>query len=249
MFDNPWFQNVLSEFIALGIIFLVGVIIYWSVGRRKLLNFFGLKSQKRIILYLSNIRVTRGGSIGVDNTPRAFSGDAIAANEARLIPYFQRLFNFIVPQVKSLPGFLKFLLLSDISADFLLSPLQSGDVERSSTFIAVGSPGYNKASQHIEEAFHPIAKFTDDNASFVLQDVPPITDLKTSFVQRVFNQATGQTAFYVAGMSPLGTNGAMYFLITRWDYLVKKYPENTPFCVVLKISSDDGLKHEILFER
>ena len=239
--------NIISSLITLLILSALGWCIFYFTRRSSLLSFFGIKETKRIILYLSRIGVSQ--SIGIDGVPRAFTGSAIAENEALLIPVFQRLFNFIVPGATNLPGPLKFLLISDVIVAPILSPIKSGGLEKDSTFIAVGSPGYNVASLEIENSYHPFAKFVDDNSAFEIKDVPKITDTRCAFVQKAVNQTTNQHVYYVAGMSSLGTNGAAFFLANNWHYLNKKYGANRPFCVVIRVRSDDGYKHEILFEK
>jgi len=247
--SNPYFQNVTSDFITLLIFVVVGWLVHRLMTRARLLTFFGVKGRKRVVLYLSSVRVMPGGSVGVDNQPRSYGGIAIPENEARLIPLFQRLFNFLVPGFESQPGPLKMLTMSDVTVDAVPSPADNGDVERSSSFVAVGSPAYNSASLHIERAFTPIACFKSDYSGFVLQNVPDITSTRCCFVQRVFDQTTNQTAFYVAGMSALGTTGAAYYLAAQWRYLSKKYPHPKPFCVVLQIVSDDAHMYQVLFEK
>jgi hypothetical protein len=249
MLSNPWFQNVTSNFITLLIIVVAGWLVHRLTTRVRLLTFCGVKDRKRVLLYLSSVRVMPGGSVGVDGQPRSYEDTAIPENEARLIPLFQRLFNFLVPGFESQPGRLKWLTMSDVAVDAVPSPPDDGDVERSSSFIAVGSPAYNSASLHIERAFTPIARFKSDYSGFVLQNVPDIIDTRCCFVQRVFDQTSNQTAFYVAGMSALGTTGAAYYLAAEWRHLSKKYPHSRPFCVVLRIVSDDAHMYQVLFEK
>ena len=180
---------------------------------------------------------------------RSFQQSAIPLYEAGIIAVFQRLFNFVIPGVESQPGFLKRLLVSDVEVEVRPSPLNAGDLERQTTFIAVGSPGYNIASTKIETDLHSLGKFTDDNRAIQLAGSPPLTDPSCCFVQRAVDPTTRQYAFYVAGMSSLGTTGAAYFLASRWSYLADKYSGAKPFCVMLRLTSNDARKHEILYER
>jgi hypothetical protein len=50
-------------------------------------------------------------------------------------------------------------------------------------------------------------------------------------------------------MSIQGTTRALRFLVTRWRYLDKKYPGDRPFCIMLRILSEDGSKHQVIYER
>lgn len=244
------FINIVSNILTIPVVVFVGVLLYHLTGRAKLLAFFNLKKNKRIILYLSNLQVQPGGAVGTDGIPRSYGGEAIPLNEANLIQLFQRLFNFIVPSLKSQPGILQWLLISDVLVEAIISPRDENQIEKTSTFISMGSPGYNSASKYIEDKFNPLCKFANDNAAFKVQGIDiPINDLQCSFVQKSVNSQSGQVAYYVAGMSALGTTGAAQFLATNWNHLSRKYPKNKPFCIVLKITSTDTRKYEILFEK
>jgi hypothetical protein len=249
MLCNPWFQNIASNLLTILIIAGVGWLIYFFTKRRRILAFFGLKNHKRLVLYLSNVHVQSGGSVGVDGKLRSYSGTAIPENEANLIPRFQRLFNFVIPGLSEQPGLLKWLLISDVDVEPIPSPSEADSVEKSATFIAVGSPAYNSASLRIEQVLNPFARFNAEYTGFCLDQANEITDLRCGFVQRVVGQFPEQTAFYVAGISALGTTGAAYFLATRWSYLAEKYKNSKPFCVVLRITENDPRGHEIVYER
>jgi hypothetical protein len=247
--QNPYFQNTISSFIFLFLILAGGWIVHHFSTRRALLSFFNITHPKRIIIYLSHLRITEGGAIGIDNIPRSFAQSAIPVYESNLIPIFQRLFNVVIPGVESQPGFLQKLLVSDVAVEVVPSPIDDGDIDRQSTFIAVGSPGYNIASSRAENKLHSNTKFSQDNNAIEVPDVPPLTDKRYGFVQRVVDRMTGQIAFYVAGVSSVGTTCAALFLAKRWLYLSKKYPGKKDFCIVVKATTEDGRSYEIVFER
>jgi hypothetical protein len=249
MLNNPYVQNVASEFIALLLMALIGLAIYHITGRRRLLKFFNMTDSKNLCLYLSNLSIPSGGSLGVDGVPRSYSGPAIPLYEVHLVPGFQRLFNLLIPGIEGMPSFLKSLFLSDVTINAAASPATQKEVDRNTTLITVGSPGYNRASQRVETVFHALAKFVNDNSALQLGDVTPVTDSNCSFVQKAVDQATGQVAFYVAGPSSIGTTGAAFFLVTQWKQLDKCYPSHKPFCVMLRVTSQDARQHEVLFER
>jgi hypothetical protein len=68
MTNNPWFQNVASNFLALAILIVLGLLVYYSGSRRPRLSFFGIQRTKKLVVYLSHLRVRSGGAIGVDGT-------------------------------------------------------------------------------------------------------------------------------------------------------------------------------------
>ena len=240
-------QNLVAETLFLLILLALGWLLYRVTHRRPLLSFFGIKRPKRILVYLSNLRIQRGGALGVDGLSRLFGESAVPAYEAALMPWLQRLFNYVVPGTKEQPGFLKWLQLSDVVVEFVPSPLTESEIERDSTFLAVGSPGYSRASSYIEDSLHSIGRFANDMSAITVDGVSPLHGDHYAFVQRAGNAE--QRAFYLAGISSRATRGAGHFLVTHWRELHKKHPGGKPFCVMLRVLSEDGAKYQIVYER
>jgi hypothetical protein len=244
---NPWFQNIGSEFLALGILLVLGWLVYQLKSRGPRLSFFGIKKTKKLFVYLSRLRIQSGGALGIDGKRRSFGESAIPAYEAELMPALQRLFNYVVPGMEALPGYLNRLLLSDVDVAVLPSPLDVSEIEGDWTFIAVGSPGYNLASAYVEDSLHSIGRFTNDMSAVTVPGASALQGDHYAFVQRAGNSK--QKAFYVAGISSRATTGAVRFLATRWRDLHRKYPGGKPFCVMLRITSEDGSRYQVIYER
>jgi hypothetical protein len=240
-------QDLVAELLFLLIVLALGWLLYRVTHRGPLLSFFGVRASKRLVVYFSNLSIQRGGALGVDRLPRSFGESAVPAYEAALMPWFQRLFNYVVPGTSEQPGFLKWLQLSDVAVEFVPSPLDESEIERNSIFIAVGSPGYNRASSYVEDSLHSIGRFTDGMHAITSGGVAPLQRDHYAFVQRAGNAS--QRAFYAAGISSRATTGAVRFLVTQWRYLNEKYPGGKPFCVMLRITSEDGSKYQIVYER
>lgn len=240
-------QNLVAESLFLLVLLALGWLLYRVTHRRPLLSFFGIKRPKRLFVYLSNLRIQRGGALGVDGLSRSFGESAVPTYEAALMPWLQRLFNYVVPGTKEQPGFLKWLQLSDVAVEFVASPLTESEIERDSTILAVGSPGYNRASSYIEDSLHSIGRFANDMSAITVDGASPLHGDHYAFAQRAGN--AGQQAFYAAGISSRATTGAVHFLATHWRELHQKYPDGKPFCVMLRILSEDGSRYQILYER
>jgi hypothetical protein len=240
-------QNLVAEFLFLSILLALGWLLYRVAHRRPLLSFFDITRRKRLIVYLSNLSIQEGGAVGVDQRPRRFAESALPAYETDLIPWLQRLFNYVVPGTSEQPGFLKWLQLSDVAVEFAPSPFDESAIESESTFIAVGSPGYNRASSYVEHSLHSIGRFINDNRAITLPGASPLHSDHYAFVQRA--GTARQRAFYAAGISSRATTGAVRYLVTHWRDLNQKYPGGKPFCVMLRITSEDGSKYQIVYER
>jgi hypothetical protein len=249
MIDNPYFQNVASEFIALLILVVVGYIIHRFTTRRRLFAFFHIDDSRRFITYLSRINVLVGGSVGIDGQPRSFGEPAVAFTEVGLIGPIQRLFNYITPGIESLPGALKFILISDVTTEFPVSPPTPAEIDTQAPFLTLGSPAYNAASQRVQEAYGPWARFEADNFQITVNDLGTIQDAAIGFLTRARHQSSGQIAYYAAGPASVGTSGAAIYLIKNWKKLQKKYGNNDPFVVLLRFRSSDPTRYEVVVEK
>lgn len=242
-------SGVLSSvlFLILCIIF-IWLYQYFS-GRRKLFEFFNVKNTKKLVLYLSHLRIISGGALGVDGVPRSFGESAVPLTETKLVALFQRLFISAIPGIDALPGILKKIAISDVDFNIEPSPLDENAVEKDTTIISLGSPGYNVASKYIEDILHSLGKLINQNTAIEILGTPPYGDNSYSFVQRAKNNNNDAIAYYSAGMSSIGTQGASYFLASKWRYLQDKYGNSQPFCIILKISPEDYKKYTIICEK
>jgi hypothetical protein len=103
--NNQYVVNVLSDFITLTITVIAGALIYQLTRRRNLQSFFAM-SNKRIVVYLSNLTISLGGALDPTEQQRTYQGPAIPAYEARFIPLFYQLFNSPIPGLESQSGIL-----------------------------------------------------------------------------------------------------------------------------------------------
>jgi hypothetical protein len=245
MLNNQYAVNVLSDFITLAITVIAGVVIYQVSRRRRLQSFFAM-SNKRIVIYLSNLTIPLGGALDATEQKRSYQGEAIPVYEARFIPIFYQFFNSPIPGLEGQTGILGRLRFSDVTVEIQPAPLSRKDVERDTTYVAIGSIGYNTASREVEDRFHSLVKL--DPAGFVvLPEDRPFGDSSIAVVQRSQDPSSGQTAFYVAGASMEGTTAAVAYLVSRWRNLHKRYPEGRPFCIVLEALSADGRQYRQVF--
>jgi hypothetical protein len=300
-------ENIISDILFL----LISVVLGWAflaTTRRKLLAFFGVREPRRMVVYLSNLRIVRGGAIGIDGQRRSYQGTATTFLEMLVANRFRAVFNYLLPSLSDRPGILSKLLVSDVQVQLIHSPLHEGELERSSPFITLGSPAYNFASRFAEEKLHSQARFRlgrarmqpgagaeaptattstvsdpsgdtgaaldwfmnadmgipstidlegfgpnaepgDTSSAIVVEGVPPIADETYGFVERVVDHGQDRFVFYAAGISELATAGAAHFLITKWTYLQRKYPKDTPFLVVLRFETNNYKRWSIVFER
>ena len=242
--------NIISNFLFLLILITIGWLLYVLTRRSRLLRFYGINVSRRMVVYLSNLRIMLGGAIGVDDRLRAYQGSAVAFGEMLAANQFRDLFNYLLPSLSDKPGVLSKLLISDVQLQLLASPLEQRQLEHSSSFISLGSPAYNVASGFIETALHSRTQFQlGGGGAMLVGDVPPITDTTYGFVERIVDEKRRRCVFYVAGLSELATAGAVHFLATEWARLYRKYGNNTSFVVMLRFEPTDFRRWSIVFER
>jgi hypothetical protein len=150
--------NVISEFIFWLILIAIAWILVFLTRRAKLLKFYGVNESRRIVIYLSNLRIMSGGAIGIDGQRRSYQGSAAAFGEMMVANRFRALFNYFLPSLSDKPGVLNKLLISDVQVQLLHSPLNQGQIERSSSFITLGGPAYNAVSGFVETELHSQAR-------------------------------------------------------------------------------------------
>lgn len=243
--------GLISDFIFLILIIVTGWTIYFFTERRRLLRFFNIEGTKRLVIYLGNLRITRGGSLGTDGLPRGYSGTTIVYSEQLTATKFKERFNYLVPSLSESPSFLSKILFSDIKVISIPSPLTENEIEANCSIISFGSPGYNKVSEVIESYQATKVRFINDNSAIQLDNIPPLQDTTNGFIQRLVinNDGSTRSVFYVAGLSEHGTIGAANYLINNWKRLYDKYGSNSSFNTVIKFPTSNFDNYTIVSER
>lgn len=245
------FSGVIANILVAILIIIIGWIFYLLTERRKLLRFFGISETKRLVIYLSNLRIVSGGSIGIDNRPRSYAGKTVVYNEQSVASKFKEKFNYLVPSLSDSPSFLSKILFADINVVSMPSPLNNSEVEAVSSIVTLGSPGYNVVSLMVESNRISAVRFANDNREIQIANIPNITDEANGFIQRlvISNDNQQRSLFYVAGLSELGTTGAANYLVNNWKTLRKKYRDNESFVIVLRFSTSNINNYTIDLER
>lgn len=303
-------ENLLADALFILLAVAAGWLYLYFTSRSKLLDFFDIDKTRRIVVYLSALKILPGGSIGTDGIRRSFKGSTTTILEMQSAFKFRDLFNYLLPSLAEKPGLLNKILISDVIVDIQMSPDDKSQLEHSTSIITIGSPVYNVASDFVENDLGSIArsrsgtvadashlkvstdtdelagdsgigiqsatstvrqdwsldpeyKFpkyipnqesessntTDSKSAIVITDVPPFTDARYGFVEKVIDKKNSRSIFYCAGLSELGTVGAAHFLANEWKSLYKKYKGKSPFLVLLRFDKTDFRRFTIVLER
>ena len=143
-------ENLLSDALFILLILILGWLWVHFTRRTQLHAFFGVSGSRRIVIYLSNIRVLTFGAVGLSGQKMSYQGSTVAHGEMLAANRIRDLFSFIIPSASEGPTFLSRLLFSDVLVQVLLSPLDAHDVDAQAPLISLGSPAYSAASLFIE---------------------------------------------------------------------------------------------------
>lgn len=242
--------GITANFLFPLIIIIAGWTIYYFSERRKLLSFFNI-TDKRLVIYLSNLRIVKGGSIGTDGKQRNYSGSTVVYNEQIAANKFKESFNYLLPSLSESPSFLSKILFVDIKVTSLLSPLSSAEIESNCTIISFGSPGYNLVSEEIEKYKESQVRMANGNTEIDIYNLPNFKSGEDGFIQRIVrnNDGAKRSSFYVAGLSERGTIGAANYLVKNWKKLRIKFKDTDSFIIVLKFPTNNVENYSIIFER
>lgn len=133
--------------------------------------------------------------------------------------------------------------------EFLPSPPTPKEVDLQTPFLTLGSPGYNAASQSVQDEFTPLARFESDNVRVTINNLGTMEDSSIGFIVRARRPSSGQVAYYTAGPASIGTIGAAIYLIKNWRHLQKKYGNDNPFVVLLRFRPEDPRQSEVVAEK
>lgn len=246
-------EAIVIEIIANIVFLALTIIIGWSgfllLRRRRLLSFFELEKSKRISIYLSNLQIIKNGSIGTDGKPGLYNGTAVVFNEVTRAIELRNMFSYQIPGLNQQPGFLKYLLVADIDQMIQAAPQIEDDIDTASTLITFGSPAYNVVSKWVEDKLLPPMKFCIHPWSIEIDGVPPIRHLRQAFIQRVYDPLNKRMVFYIAGLSEIGTVGAIHFLMTKWPTLRRMYGDSIPFSILIEVDSMNYQQHKIVMQK
>ncbi len=152
-------ENLASDIILGAIIFAISWLVILATHKIPLQKFFNVTTTKRLVIYISNIKVQPFGSIGLSGKPVAYARESVNYGEMKIANQFQGLFSFLVPQTEEAFKTIGKLLFSDISVQIISSPKEMSDLDTQAPFIAIGSPVFNAASAYIENTNRSIVKF------------------------------------------------------------------------------------------
>lgn len=152
-------ENIVADIVILLLAILLGWLWVTLTKRRKLQQFFATSASKRLVVYLSNLRVMTFGAVGISGRRMSYQGSSVAHGEMQGANRIRDLFSFIIPSITDSSSALRRVLLSDVLVQVLISPLTTNELEADAPFVSLGSPAYNVASRYIEDECGSIARF------------------------------------------------------------------------------------------
>lgn len=237
--------GVIANFIFIALTIGVGILILIR-RRRALLRFWGIRTVKKIRIYIAHLQIRRGGAIDANGTPRSYEGSVVTQKESEMGGLLKSLFSATVPGRSLQPGWIQTLLFVSADAKVQPAPLQAHEIDPEGTVVSLGSPAYNVVSGAIETNCGSPVKFVRDYLAIQLPGNLEITNLRQSIVVRVL--AGDRYWFYAAGFSENGTVAAAHYLAKSWRRLDRKFRGSPSFFVALEISGDDYRNTRVISE-
>lgn len=153
-------ENIVAD-LTIVALSLIGGWLYSRTRRGKLLKFFGIGHPRRLVVYVSNLRIPCGGSLGVCGVRRGYRGSAVPIEEMRAAERWRNIFRFPIPSLLEEPGFLGKVLIADTQVEVTHAPSQHSQIEARSSFITLGSHAYNAASEYVQTQLESQARFVE----------------------------------------------------------------------------------------
>ena len=220
--------NILLGICANVLTLVIGVGLAWawhlSVGRRKLMRFFGVaSSERKVRIFIGNLQA--------QGVPRGYVGFEESFAARRL----QGLFQSLIPGASNFSTALGFLRLADIDAEVV--PAMPGDpsiiLDQSS--ISIGSNLSNQASAMIERDLKsPVHSDTSGAFAIVIPNLEPIRSPYHGVLVKLCRN--GKCFFYAFGAAEYGSAGAAHYLVNNWRVMQKKYGNEVQFYYLIDAS-------------
>jgi hypothetical protein len=216
-------SGLIANFLTLLLTFLIAWLLYAILGRRSLLKFFGVVEAKFLRIYI--------GHVPNSNVPRGFVGFE-EISEAKNI---EALFKSVIPGLENQPGVLRFLQVADIKTEILPGEKDHKDVTLEHSFISLGSPTSNFASELLETELKNPVKCDRITGGIQIPHLPPIANNQAVVVRLC---SRNRSFFYVAGKDePMTASGAR-FLIENWKTMRKRYSDRNSFYYLVEVRND-----------
>lgn len=225
---------------------LMGGMIILRIRRRALLRFWGIESVKKARIYISHLRIQAGGALDANGTARSYQGSVVTQLEAEMGNLIKSLFVATVPGPAVQPSWAKMLLFISADVEMLPAPLQSQDIDQDGTVIALGSPGYNVVSDHIETTCNSPVCFIQGNAAIQLPGNFVIQNGRQSVIVRL--HSGDRYWFYAAGLSEGGTAAAAFYLAKNWRRLYRVHRKSPSFYVIVEFAGNDFRNTRVIAE-
>ena len=220
------------------VILTVGIgIIILVIRRRALLRFWGIRKIRKVRIYISHLRIAKGGALDTNGTARSYQGNVVTQLESEMSLLIKSLFFAKVPGRTVQPGWIQALLIPSADVEVQPAPGHSQQIDQEGTVVSLGSPGYNVVSDNIETTCHSPVRFTQDNSAIHLPGNLTIQDPRQSVVVRILDG--DRYWFYAAGLSEGGTAAAAHYLANSWRHLDRRYHDSPSFYVALEFPGND----------
>jgi hypothetical protein len=209
----------------------LGVLLAWlwhvTLGRRKLMRFFGLTKDKTLRIYI--------GNLGDPNAP----GGVVAFEESSEARNLGGLFQSLVPGLSEHRGLFRFLELADADVKVVRGRPSDPEVNLEHSVISLGSPMSNHASTLIETNLKSPVRLNRSSLPMAIEipGLPSVSSMAQGVIVRLCR--SDKCFFYLFGITEPGTCAAARYLLRNWRSMSRKYREGEAFCYLVESRAND----------
>ena len=208
----------------------LGVVLGWlwhiTLGRKKLMQFFGLTKDQTLRIFI--------GNLGAPNAPDGL----VAFEETSEARNLEGLFKSLIPGLSEQPGLFRFLQVADADVKVMRGKPSDPCVSLEHSVISLGSPMSNHASTLIETELQSPVRLNLARHPWAIEipGLAPVTSPSHGVIVRL---CRGEKCFfYLFGITEPGTAAAARYLLANWRAMGRKYKEGVAFYYLVEGRND-----------
>jgi hypothetical protein len=228
--------NVWANFLAI----IIGIIFLDIFKKRNLINFFGLKKQNKLTIYLSSLYIPHNTALTYTNKIISFQGLVIPEYEHQVIPFFSNLFTLITTGKNVFHTILNKMLLGNVDISYINTPLQINSISFHN-LICIGGPSANIVTNYYLRSNLNWLGFNSTNNGIEIKkgkrkgQVLGLNNSNEDFgiLEKIIDKKNDSIVFIAAGGNYMATKAAAYYLSENWRNLQKEF-KNNGFALCIK---------------
>ncbi len=219
-------RGIVANLLTLGLCAILAWVWHVTMGRRKLMQFFGLSKDRTMRIFI--------GNLAAGNAPEGL----VAFEETSEARNLQGLFKSLIPGLSQQPGLFRFLGTTDPDVEVMRGRPSDPCVNLDHSAISLGSPMSNHASTLIEKELRSPVHLNLSRHPWAIEipGLSPVTSTSHGVIVRLCR--ADKCYFCLFGITEPGTAAAARYLLANWRAMGRKYGEGQPFFYLVEARTD-----------